>query len=173
MTALEHGSTRPPDGGRKTAGTDGPGSGLLARLIERDLLFKLIGLFLLFALVPLGEIFLFVYLGSLVGNFLVLFLAVAAGIAGAAVAFRQAQRELQRLKDRLASGRDPSADFAELAGIILGAVLLVTPGFITDLCGYALFVPRVRRWAGERVAKLLASRLGGGGRVPLYSLKIR
>ncbi len=173
MKALERRSTRLPEAGRKTAGPSGPGAGLFARLLEGDLLFKLIGLFLLYALVPLAEIFLFVYLGSLVGNFLVLVLALAAGIAGSAVAFRQAQRELQRLKDRVAAGKDPSGDFAELAGILLGAVLLVTPGFITDLCGYALFLPRVRRWAGRGLAKMLASRLGGDGQVPLYSLKIR
>jgi len=170
MKALERRSTRPPEG---RGGTGKDATDLLSRLLEGDLLFKLIGLFLLYALLPLAEVFLFVYLGRLMGNFLVLVLALAAGVAGAAVAFRQAQREMGRLKDRVSTGKDPSADFAELAGILLGAVLLATPGFITDVCGYALFLPRVRRWAGQGLAKILAARLGGEGRVPLYSLKIR
>jgi UPF0716 protein FxsA len=174
MKALERESTRLRDSGRRQGSAGGAGGrGLFMRLIEGDLLFKLIGVLLLYALVPLGEIFLFVYLGSLMGNFLVLALALAAGIAGAVVAIQQAHRELQDLKSRVAAGKDPTGNVVELAGIFVAAVLLVTPGFITDICGYVLFFPRVRRWAGQGIAKLLASRLGSTGRVPLYSLKIR
>jgi UPF0716 protein FxsA len=177
MGLLARGSTHlPEDRGntRRRSASLGRGA-LLLGLFERDLLFKLIAVLLLYSLIPLGEIFLFVYIGSLLGNFLVLALALTAGISGALVALDQAHRALERLKEHAAAGKDLADDLVEMAGIILGAVLLLTPGFITDLCGYALFLPRVRAWAGRAVTKLLASQLGAlSERLrPFYSLKIR
>lgn len=184
MGLLALGSTPRPDG-RSGAGRHGGdpagsppasrGLDLFLAFLEKDLLFRLIGVLLLSTLVPLGEIFLFIFLARLLGNFLVLAIAVAAGIAGALVAMEQARRAWAKLKRRAASGRDVGTEMVELAGILLGAVLLITPGFVTDLCGFALFVPRVRTWAGRGVARLLAAGLGElSGRGPLtYSLKIR
>jgi UPF0716 protein FxsA len=112
--------------------------------VGRDFFFKLILILLLYSLVPLAEIFLFIYLGELIGNYLVLILAAVAGMAGALIAFGQAQGAMERLRAQLRAGRYPGREFADLAGIIVAGVLLVTPGFITDLCGYLLMIPALR-----------------------------
>jgi UPF0716 protein FxsA len=111
----------------------------------RDFFFKLILVLLLFSLVPLAEIFLFIYLGELMGNYLVLVIAAVAGIGGALMAVGQAQGARDRLRAQLRAGRYPGREFADLAGIIAGGILLITPGFITDLCGYLLMIPALRR----------------------------
>jgi UPF0716 protein FxsA len=110
----------------------------------KDFFFKLILILLLYSLVPLAEIFLFIYLGELIGNYLVLVLAAVAGMGGALIAFSQAQGAMERLKAQLHAGRYPGREFADLAGIIVSGILLITPGFITDLCGYLLMIPALR-----------------------------
>ena len=37
-------------------------------------------------------------------------------------------------------------------GPVLGGILLVFPGFITDILGAALYVPTLRRWAAGKLA---------------------
>ncbi len=132
----------------------------LVTLIEKDLLFKLLLALLAYSLVPLGEIFFFLYVASLVGNYLVLVLAAVVGVIGAFVGISQARRVAARLK----AGTGPDAA-VEMAGLIVAGILLVTPGFLTDLAGVLLLVPalrlRVGRWAAsrlkERAPRLYAS----------------
>ena len=57
----------------------------MLKFLDRDYLFKLILALLAWSLVPLGEIFLFIYLGSLIGNSLVLMLAAVTGGVGVCV----------------------------------------------------------------------------------------
>jgi UPF0716 protein FxsA len=110
----------------------------------KDFFFKLILILLLYSLVPLAEIFLFIYLGELIGNYLVLIIAAVAGMGGALIALGQAQAARERLRAQLKAGRYPGREFADLAGIIVSAILLITPGFITDLLGYLLMIPAIR-----------------------------
>jgi len=123
-------------------------------LIEKDLLFKLVLAFLAYSLVPLGEIFFFLFLASLIGNYLVLVLAAVAGVAGAFAGIAQARRIAARLKSVSGSPRAT----VEMAGLLVAGLLLVTPGFLTDLVGFLLLVPAVRLRAGRRAAALLRDR---------------
>lgn len=123
-------------------------------LIEKDLLFKLLLVLFAYSLVPLGEIFLFLYMASLIGNYLVLVLAAVAGVVGAFAGIAQARRIAARLKSVSVSPRAT----VEMAGLLVAGLLLVTPGFLTDLVGFLLLVPSVRLWAGRRAALLLRDR---------------
>jgi UPF0716 protein FxsA len=123
-------------------------------LLEKDLLLKLLLAFLAYSLVPLGEIFLFLYLASLIGNYLVLVLAAVVGVAGAFVGIAQARRIAARLKSVSGSPRAT----VEMAGLLVAGLLLVTPGFLSDLAGFLLLVPALRLRAGRRAAALLRDR---------------
>jgi UPF0716 protein FxsA len=128
---------------------------MMLAFFDRDFLFKLILALLAWALVPLGEIFLFIFLGSLIGNSLVLILAVVTSVVGALVGFSQARRALVRARAALSRGSHPGSDVVDLAGLLVSSALLVTPGFATDVLGIVLLVPSVRTWAGRNVAGLL------------------
>jgi len=112
--------------------------------VGKDFFFKLILLLLLYSLVPLAEIFLFIYLGELIGNYLVLIIAAVAGMGGSLIALSQAQAARERLRAQLKAGRYPGREFTDLAGVIVSGILLITPGFITDLLGYLLMIPALR-----------------------------
>jgi UPF0716 protein FxsA len=126
----------------------------LLTLIEKDLLFKLLFALLAYSLVPVGEIFFFLYLASLIGNYLVLVLAAVAGVGGAFVGIAQARRIAAHLKSVSGSPRAT----VEMAGLLVAGLLLVTPGFLTDLAGFLLLVPALRLKAGRRAAAMLRER---------------
>jgi UPF0716 protein FxsA len=126
---------------------------------DRDFLFKLILALLAWSLVPLGEIFLFIFLASLVGNSLVLILAAVAGVIGVCAGISQARRAASRLRAALAAGTYPGRDAVDLGGLIVSALLLITPGFLTDAAGFLLLVPSLRAWVGKRMAGMLQTRM--------------
>ena len=121
----------------------------------KDLLFKLILILLLYSLVPLAEIFLFIYLGELIGNYLVLSLAAVAGMGGALIAGSQARKTIELLRAKIRRGRYPGREFVDLSGIIVGGILLITPGFMTDVCGYLLMIPALRDRLGGFITRML------------------
>ena len=98
---------------------------------------------------------LFIYIGHLVGNFLVLVLAVLAGAAGALLVADQAGR----LLPDSGADRPAATDPMDLAGLLAAAILMVNPGFITDLCGFTLLVPRVRKAVGKGLLRAAGPRL--------------
>ena len=113
-------------------------------VVGRDFFFKLILLLFLYSLVPIAEIFLFIYLGELIGNYLVLIIAAVAGMGGALIALGQVQAARERLRVQLRAGKYAGREFADLAGMLVSGILLITPGFITDLLGYLLLIPALR-----------------------------
>ena len=126
--------------------------------LDRDYLFKLILALLVYSLVPIGEIFLFVYIGSLIGNYLVLILAAVAGVGGALAGIAQARRSASGLRAALARGSHAGPQLVDAAGLMAAAIFLVTPGFLTDIAGFLLLVPSLRVWVGRRVASVLRKR---------------
>jgi len=127
----------------------------LLAFFDGDFLFKLILALLVWALIPFGEICLFIYLGTLIGNSLVIILASVAGAAGACAGISQARRAASRLRAALAGGHYPGKDAADLGGLLVSAALLITPGFVTDAAGFLLLVPSLRAWVGRRLASVL------------------
>ncbi len=134
---------------------------VLLRLRDRDFLFRTIFVLLLFSLVPLAEIFLFVFLGNVIGNYLVLVIAVVVGLVGGFVALSQARRTEARLRERVAAGAWPGREIADFVGFAAAALLLITPGFITDCAGLLLLIPGLRRAVGHRLAARLKTGFKG------------
>ncbi len=132
---------------------------LIFRFLDRDFLYKLIFALLLYSLVPLGEIFLFLYLADLIGNYLILAAAALTGLVGVLIALRQVPRVLASLKAKIRHGEYPGQEFVDLAGILVGCILLLTPGFVTDLFGFLLFLPPLRAAAGKAVARRMERKL--------------
>jgi UPF0716 protein FxsA len=109
----------------------------------------LIGLLVL----PAAELFAFFLMAALIGWFWAAGLFIATSIVGALLLRRFGRADLDRL--RAAFARDGiRALHLETPGMatMLGGILLIFPGFITDLLGAALLLPAVRRWAATKLA---------------------
>ena len=126
---------------------------LFLRFFERDFITKLILLFLLYSLLPIGEIFLILYLGGQLGNYLTLALAASTGLVGVLISLARLQETNRRLREKIAAGEYPGAEFVELAGVLVSGVLLLTPGFVTDVLGLMLFLPSIRGAVGRAITR--------------------
>jgi UPF0716 family protein affecting phage T7 exclusion len=109
----------------------------------------LIGLLVL----PAAEIVTFIVVAALIGWLPAGALFMATSIVGVWLLRRSGRADLERLRAGLAQD-GLRAVHLERPGVapMLGGILLVFPGFITDLLGAALFVPVLRRWATARLA---------------------
>lgn len=102
-------------------------------------------LLLLFLLIPLAEIYFLIVVGGWIGALPTVLLVVLTAVAGAALARYQGIATLQRLQATLARGEAPAIEMLEGVFLLAGALLLLTPGFFTDLAGFACLLPPSRR----------------------------
>ena len=114
----------------------------------------LIGLLVL----PAAELLAFLLIVALIGWWWAAGLFIATSIVGVLLLRRFGRADLDRLRSAFA--RDGiRALHLETPGMatMLGGILLIFPGFITDLLGAALLLPTVRRWAAARFATFARS----------------
>ena len=115
-------------------------------------------------LIPLVEIAIFIKVGQAVGLLDTLLLLLAAGIAGAVLLRLQGWATLLRLRQRLAAGEAPVRELFDAACLALAGVLLILPGFLSDLAALLLLVPAVRTVCFGRVARQAARHGATAGR---------
>ncbi len=113
-------------------------------------------LILIFITIPLIEMLILIKMGELIGFWPTILLVVVTGIVGATLAKMQGFLVLTRIQRELNAGRIPKDEVIEGLLVLVGGIVLLTPGLLTDLCGFALMIPAVRRW----VARLLKARFG-------------
>lgn len=118
-------------------------------------------LFLVFLAIPLIEIALFILIGGEIGVFATLAMVLVTAIAGSALLRWQGLQTLNRIREELENKRLPARPIADGAMIAVAGLLLLTPGFFTDFCGFLLFVPAVRsaiwRFASQRISVVAGS----------------
>ena len=101
--------------------------------------------FLIAALaLPLVEIALLIQIGGLIGLWPTLAWIVGSGVLGLALIRGEGARALTDVRLAAAELRDPTAPMARGALSALAGVLLVLPGFLTDIVGLALLLQPVR-----------------------------
>jgi len=108
-------------------------------------------LFLIFTGVSLLEIFVLVKVGGFLGAWPTILLVIITALIGSALVRSQGLQLVQKLQERMASGEMPGQQLIEGMMLIITGILLVTPGFVTDLCGLLLLQPTIR----GGIAKLL------------------
>lgn len=110
--------------------------------------------------VPLLEIVVILRVGELIGVWWTVLLLVADSIAGAWLLRIEGRRAWTQFRTALADGRWPGDEVAQGALVIVGGTLLLTPGFVTDLVGFALLLGPTRRL----VSRTLRGRVSAVGR---------
>ena len=115
-------------------------------------------LLILFIAVPIAEIAIFIQAGESFGLWPTLGLVILTAILGTTLLRYQGLRALHRVQESLNRGEMPIGEvFTGLCLLVAGALLL-TPGFLTDGVGFALFIPCIRQAIGSGLANLLMSR---------------
>lgn len=101
-------------------------------------------LFLAFLTVPLIEIALFIKVGGIIGLGWTLAIVVITAVIGTLLVRSQGSAALNNLRGSFSRLEDPTEPLAHGAMILFAGALLLTPGFFTDLFGFALLMPPVR-----------------------------
>ncbi len=114
--------------------------------------------FLAFLAVPLIEVALFVLVGGQIGALATIALVVATAVVGTALLRRQGLATLAAAEAAMARGEPPLAQMLDGVCLLVGAVLLLTPGFLTDAIGFFLLVPAGRAVLGRQVWRVLERR---------------
>ncbi len=120
-------------------------------------------LLLLFTIVPLVDLWLLTRVGVAIGPWGTLALVVLPAFLGAWMTKREGLRVLRAWQRAWEERRMPEEGVVSGLLVLVGGVLLVTPGLITDTAGLLLLVPAVRRPAAAAV-RFWLERRGLGGR---------
>lgn len=101
----------------------------------------LIRLFILFTVVPIIELYILIKVGSLIGALPTVALLLSISLAGAWLVRHQGFSILRRIQSEMMQGRLPAMELIDGALVLVGGVLLVTPGFFTDFLGLFFLLP--------------------------------
>lgn len=97
-----------------------------------------------FVLLPLVELALLLQVGRWIGLGWTLALVIITGLVGAALARRHGLRAWTAIRDELKAGRMPTSTLADGLLILIGGIVLLTPGLLTDIFGFAMLLPASR-----------------------------
>jgi len=115
-------------------------------------------IFIPFILIPLVELGILIKIGGIIGAFNTVILVVITGIIGATMAQSQGFMIMRQIRLELESGRMPGRSLLNGLFVLIGGIVLLTPGILTDILGFALLVPQVRELAIEKLMKKLSER---------------
>jgi UPF0716 protein FxsA len=97
-----------------------------------------------FTLVPAFEIYVFIKVAATIGTLQTIAMILFTGVLGAYLARREGFVVLRRLQSQLHAGNLPADELIDGAMVLVGGALLLTPGFLTDILGFALVIPPLR-----------------------------
>ena len=106
---------------------------------------------LLLLLLPIGEIAVFILAGDIIGFWYTLGLIIVTAMIGLSLIRLEGLATLQRFQDRLAEQEFPESELFNMAAILFAGLLLLIPGFITDVLGLLILIPGMRTFLRSRV----------------------
>ncbi len=108
------------------------------------------GLLVLTTIILLGwaEITAFILIGGEVGGFLTFIGVFLTAVVGLWLLRRLAATVMTNLRQQVIRGETPLAAVAESLSLLIGGILLLIPGYVTDAVGLLLFVPGLRTVIG-------------------------
>ena len=108
-------------------------------------------------LVPIIEIYLFIKIGSEIGAFTTIFLIFATAVIGVYYAKYEGINTLRSGFQQISKQETPAYEVISGAAIAFAALLLIIPGFATDILGFLLIFPITRKLFFSKFSKKFKS----------------
>ena len=124
---------------------------------------------LAFVVVPLVEIYVIIQVGQVIGAWWTILLLIADSVLGSWLVKREGSRAFRALRVALQEGRMPHRELADGMLVLIGGVLMVSPGFVLDVVGILAILPFTRPLARRALAGFVGRRLqtvGAAGFTP-------
>ena len=96
--------------------------------------------------IPLIEIYLLIKVGSMIGAFNTIFLIFFTAITGVYFARLAGLNAIRSGFNQLIKNEIPIYEIISGAALAFAALLLILPGFLTDLIGFLLIIPITRKF---------------------------
>ena len=103
--------------------------------------------------IPLIEIYLFIKIGSQIGAFNTVLLILVTAVVGVGYARYEGYNTLKTGMSQLVKNELPVYELISGATLAFAALLLIIPGFATDLIGILLIVPFTRKFILKKFIK--------------------
>ncbi len=100
---------------------------------------------LLFIVVPLVELYFIIVVGEMIGAFWTVILVILTAVIGVNLLRMQGMSTLTRAQRNMAQGQIPAMEMMEGLALAVAGILLITPGFITDIIGFLCLIPASRQ----------------------------
>ena len=108
--------------------------------------------------IPIIEIYLFIKIGSQIGAFKTITLIFITAFIGIIYARYEGLNTLRSGLSQLVKNELPAYEIISGAAIAVGALLLIIPGFATDLFGFLLIIPLTRKLLFKKIDKNFKSK---------------
>lgn len=118
-------------------------------------------LFLIFAIIPVIELALLIKIGSVIGTLNTIIIVILTAIVGAYMVKLEGMAVMYRIQENMQQGTFPAEELINGMMILMAGVLLLTPGFFTDVIGFLMVFPVsrgvIKRIAGRYIKKRMSS----------------
>ena len=108
---------------------------------------------LIIILIPAVEIYLFIKIGSEIGAITTILLIFSTAIVGVYYAKYEGLNTLKSGFTQISKNETPTYEMISGAAIALGALLLIIPGFATDILGFLIIFPVSRKFIFQKFLK--------------------
>jgi UPF0716 protein FxsA len=119
----------------------------------------LLPLVLLFIVVPIAELAVLIQVGQEIGVWWTIAVLIADAILGSILMRAQGRVAWRRFNEAMYAGRLPTREVLDGALVMFGGLLMLTPGFITDILGFLLLIPPTRAAVRAVLVRRLAQRM--------------
>ena len=113
-----------------------------------------------FVVVPLVEIYVIIQVGQAIGPWWTILLLIADSILGSWLVRREGARAWRALRSALEERRMPANELADGMLILVGGLLMLTPGFVLDIVGAFCILPFTRPVGRRVLSGFVSRRLG-------------
>ena len=127
-------------------------------------------LVLLFIVVPIAELAVLIQVGQEIGVWWTIAILIADAVLGSILMRAQGRAAWRRFNESMQAGRVPAREVLDGALVMFGGLLMLTPGFITDILGLVLILPPTRAVLRRAVIRSIQRR-GAVTRVVFYGAK--
>lgn len=116
----------------------------------------------LFTIIPAIEIYLLFTIGAELGAMNTILVILVTGVVGAALAKSQGLLILHNIQKQLNSGQLPANEIIHGFLVFGGGLLLLTPGFLTDILGFSAVIPGTRHLIAVWLKRFMTNAIASG-----------
>lgn len=115
-----------------------------------------------FIVVPIVELWGIFQVGSWIGGWNTFFILILMGVAGAYLARAEGRRVWVEAQRQMQAGQIPGQTLLDGLCVLAGGILLLMPGFISDIVGITLLIPASRTYYRQIMLQWIEKRMRNG-----------